>query len=138
LLQRLSFVHDLFGKPLHTFPDHALASFEAMVRAATALFLSLFAAPVTTETVNVQGRGAVDLTTYECRDINRSTIVQRVCYDAARSTLLVAVRGGYQQYCNLSAEAYAAFMEAPSMGLFFNRNIRATASGERYRCGALR
>ena len=107
-----------------------------MVRAATALFLSLFAAPFAPETVDVRGRGAVDLKTFECRDINRSTIVQRVCYDAMQSTLLVAVRGGYQQYCNLSAETYAAFMDAPSMGLFFNRNIRATASGDRYRCGA--
>jgi hypothetical protein len=109
--------------------------FQAMVRAATALFLSLFTAPVTSETVDVPGRGVVDLRTFECRDINRSTIVQRVCYDAARDYLLVAVRGAYHQYCRVSAETYAAFMGAPSMGLFFNRNVRAMASGERYRCG---
>lgn len=107
---------------------------DTMVRAATALFLSLVAAPVTSETVDVRGRGAVDLKTFECRDINRSTIVQRVCYDAAQSTLLVAVRGAYHQFCSVPAKTYAAFMDAPSMGFFFNRNIRATASGERYRC----
>ena len=83
-----------------------------MVRAATALFLSLFAAPFTPETVDIRGRGAVDLKTFECRDINRSTIVQRVCYDAAGSTLLVAVRGAYQQFCSVPAQTYAAFMEA--------------------------
>jgi KTSC domain-containing protein len=105
-----------------------------MVRAATALFLSLFAAPVASETVDVPGRGVVDLRTFECRDINRSTIVQRVCYDAAQGYLLIAVGGAYQQYCSVSAETYAAFMGAPSMGWFFNRNVRATASGERYRC----
>jgi hypothetical protein len=136
LLQRLSFEHDLFGKPLHTFPDHALACFEAMVRAATALFLSLFATPFAPETVDVRGRGVVDLKTFECRDTGRSTIVQRVCYDAAGSTLLVAVRGAYHQFCSVPAATYAAFMDAPSMGLFFNRNVRAAASGERYRCGA--
>jgi hypothetical protein len=106
-----------------------------MVRAATALFLSLFAAPVTSEMVDVRGRVAIDLEMFECRDINRSTVVQRVCYDAAQSTLVVAVRGGYQQFCGVPVETYTAFMDAPSMGLFFNRNIRATASGERYRCG---
>jgi hypothetical protein len=105
-----------------------------MVRAATALFLSLFTTPVTSETVDVRGRGAVDLRAFECRDINRSTIVQRVCYDAARSTLLVAVGGAYHQFCSVPAETYAAFMDAPSMGWFFNRNVRATTPGERYRC----
>ena len=49
-----------------------------MVRAA-ALILSLFSAPVVPETIDL-GRGApVDLASFECRDINRSTIVQRVC-----------------------------------------------------------
>jgi KTSC domain-containing protein len=108
-----------------------------MVRAATALFLSLFAAPFTSETVDVRGRGAVDLKTFECRDINRSTIVQRVCYDAAGSTMLVAVRGAYHQFCSVPGETHAAFMDAPSMGLFFNRNVRTAASGDRYRCEAL-
>lgn len=105
-----------------------------MVRAATALFLSLFAAPVTSETVDVTWRGVVDLRTFECRDINRSTIVQRVCYDAAQATLLVAVKGAYRQYCGVSTETYAAFMGSPSMGLSFNGNVRTAASGERYRC----
>jgi hypothetical protein len=105
-----------------------------MVRAATALLLSLFAAPITSEKVEVRGRAAVDLATFECRDINRSTVVQRVCYAAAQRTLLVEVRGAYQQFCNVPAETYAAFMVAPSMGLFFRRNVGEPASSARYRC----
>ena len=81
------------------------------------------------------GRGAVDLRTFECRDINRSTIVQRVCYDAAQQHPAGRSREArYQQFCNVPAETYAALMDAPSMGLFFNRNVSAPASGERYRC----
>jgi len=107
-----------------------------MVRAATALLLSLFSAPISSEKVEVRGGGTVDLLSFECRDINRSTIVQRVCYEAAQRTLLVEARGAYQQFCNVPAETYAAFMVAPSMGLFFNRNVSAGASNERYRCPA--
>jgi KTSC domain len=104
-----------------------------MVRAFTALLLGLLASPITSETVDVRGRGGVDLGTFECRDINRSTIVQRVCYEAAHSTLVVAAGGVHDQYCGVPTETYAAFMVAPSMGLFLNRNIRALADN-RYRC----
>ena len=106
-----------------------------MVRAFTALLLGLLASPVTSERIDVRGRGVVDLGTFECRDINRSTIVQRVCYEAAHSTLVVAARGVYDQYCGVPPETYAAFMAAPSMGLFLNRNILVTPD-ERYRCEA--
>jgi hypothetical protein len=104
-----------------------------MVRAVTALLLGLLASPVDSETIDVRGRGTVDLRTFECRDINRSTVVQRVCYDVAQSYLVVAVGGVYDQFCGVPAKTYAAFMVAPSMGLFLNRNIRAASEG-RYRC----
>ena len=106
-----------------------------MVRAFTALLLGLLASPITSETIDVTGRGAVDVGTFECRDINRSTIVQRVCYEAAHSTLVVAANGVYDQYCGVPSETYAAFMVAPSMGLFLGRNIRTAPDG-RYRCEA--
>ena len=107
-----------------------------MVRAATALFLSLVAAPVTSETVDVRGRGAVDLKTFECRDINRSSLIQRVCYDQAQRYLIVGIRGNYEDFCELPPQAYTGFMTAPSMGQFFKENLRAR--GDRYGCGSHR
>ena len=103
-----------------------------MVRIAT-LLLHLFAAEVGSETVDVRDRGPIDLQTFECRDITRSSILQRVCYDRAQRHLIVAVKGAWDQYCDLPAETYDALMGAPSMGQFFNRNIRA-ASGAAYAC----
>jgi hypothetical protein len=52
-----------------------------MVKAATALVLLLLTAEVRSEIVDVKYRGPVDLKTFECRDINRSSFIQRVCYD---------------------------------------------------------
>ena len=100
-----------------------------MVRAAAAILVHLLAAPVVSETIDVAGRGAVDLDSFECRDVTRSSIVQRVCYDHAQRHLIVAVRGAYDQYCDLPAETFGALMTAPSMGQFFNRNIRAGPYG---------
>ena len=59
--------------------------------------------------------------------------MQRVCYDRAERHLIVAVKGAYDQYCDLPAETFDALMGAPSMGQFFNRNIRGT-SGARFAC----
>ena len=96
-----------------------------MVRAA-ALILSLFSAPIGPETVDLSG--------FDCRDINRSTIVQRVCYCASERTLLVAVRGSYQHYCGVPAQTYDALMIAPSMGIFLNRVLRIAGADGRYAC----
>ncbi|MET3838434.1 KTSC domain-containing protein [Bradyrhizobium sp. OAE829] len=103
-----------------------------MVRIAT-LLLHLFAAEIGSETVDVRDRGPIDLGTFECRDITRSSIVQRVCYDHARRHLVVALKGAYDQYCDLPAETYDALLNAPSMGGFFNRHIRGQ-SGAAFAC----
>jgi hypothetical protein len=105
-----------------------------MIRTTTALILHLFTAEVGSETVDVRNRGTVDLRTFECRDINRSSILQRVCYDSAQRHLIVAVNGIYAQYCELPPETYDGLMAAPSMSHFFNRNIRGSESGGRYDC----
>ena len=104
-----------------------------MVRAAAAIFVHLLATPVVSETIDVAGRESVDLSSFECRDITRSSIVQRVCYDRAQRHLIVAIKGAYDQYCDLPAETFDALMGAPSMGQFFNRNIRA-APGAAFAC----
>jgi hypothetical protein len=109
-----------------------------MIRTATALILHIFTAEVGSETVDVRDRGTVDLGTFECRDINRSSLIQRVCYDKAQRTLIVSVKGTYDQFCELPAPTFEHLMGAPSMGQFFNRNIRGSGSGGRYDCRAHR
>lgn len=104
-----------------------------MVRAAT-LILSLLAAPVGPETVDLGRHGIVDISTFDCRDINRSTMIQRVCYDATQRSLLVAVRGSYQHYCGVPLETFDALMNAPSMGIFVNRVLRIAGADGRYAC----
>ncbi len=103
-----------------------------MVRTAAAILMHLLVAPVVSETVDVGGRG-IDLKGFECRDISRSSIVQRVCYDRAEHHLIVAVKGAYDLYCDLPAETFDALLGAPSMGQFFNRNIKS-AAGAPYAC----
>jgi len=105
-----------------------------MVKAAIALVLLLLTAEVRSETVDVKYRGSVDLETFECRDINRSSFIQRVCYDKPQSYMIINLRGTYYHYCELPAATYDALMGAPSMGQFYNANIKGSGSDGPYDC----
>src|SRR5436190_18610949 len=109
-----------------------------MIRAATSLIAFLLTAPVDSETVDVKDRGTIDLATFECYDINRSSLIQRVCYDHAQRYLIVGISGRYDDYCELPQQTFDGFMTAPSMGQFFNQNIRGSGSSDRYDCRAHR
>ncbi|MBR0717786.1 KTSC domain-containing protein [Bradyrhizobium liaoningense] len=109
-----------------------------MIRTIALLLSQLLTTPIVSETVDIRGRGEVDLASFECRDINRSTVLQRVCYDRAQHELVVAIGGAYDRYCGVPARTVDGLMGAPSMGQFFNQNIRRHVSGGRYDCPAER
>ena len=79
-------------------------------------------------------RGPVDLKTFECRDINRSSFIQRVCYDKAQSYMVINLRGTYYHYCELPPATFDGLMGAPSMGQFYNQNIKGSGSDGPYDC----
>jgi hypothetical protein len=86
------------------------------------------------ETVMVDARGAVDLTPFVCQDITRSSLVNRVCYDAANRTMIVQVKTAYSQYCGVPEAARDGFLNAPSMGQYYNANIRSFGAEPQYQC----
>jgi hypothetical protein len=105
-----------------------------MVRTATALVVLLLTAEVRSETVNVKYRGPVDLKTFECRDTPRSSFIQRVCYDKPQSYMIINLRGTYYHYCELPPATFNGLMGAPSMGQFYNQNIKGSGSDGPYDC----
>jgi hypothetical protein len=63
------------------------------------LAVSVFVAfPAWAETVDVRYFGVVDLASYECADITRSSFVNRVCYDEAEQHMVVQLRETYYAY----------------------------------------
>ena len=105
-----------------------------MIKAVAGLVALVLTAPFGTETIDVTGYGKVDLATFDCRDIRRSTLIQRACYDGAERQLIVSIKGRYEQYCGLAADTFGGFMGAPSMGRFYIQNIRGVVADERYTC----
>jgi hypothetical protein len=86
------------------------------------------------ETVDVERRGAVDLTPFVCQDITRSSLVNRVCYDAANRTMIVQLNSAYAQYCDVPEAARDSFLNAPSMGQYYIANIKGSGAEAPYHC----
>ena len=105
-----------------------------MVRIVIALLVQFAATAGNAESVDVKYRGLVDLKTFECRDINRSSFIQRVCYDKAQSYMVIRLKGTYYHYCELPPATFDGLMDAPSMGQFFNQNIKGAGSDGPYDC----
>jgi hypothetical protein len=78
------------------------------------------------EVVDVGSHGSVELNeNFDCRDIKRSSIIQRVCYQEKQRYLIVNIKGTYRQYCDVPISTYDAFMGAFSMGLLKERSSPA-------------
>ena len=95
-----------------------------MTRIAFILALIFSATWQEAETVDVRDRGRVDLKRFACQDITRSSLIGRVCYDSANRYMLVQRSGIYDHYCELPKVTHDAFLNAPSMGQYFNANIK--------------
>src|SRR6476619_582872 len=105
-----------------------------MIRPIVTALAVLIATPVSSETVDVKYRGPVDLKPFACTDTARSSFIQRVCYDKAQSYMLISLRGTYYHYCQLPPAICDAFMAAPSLGTFYNRQIKGSGADGPFDC----
>src|SRR5882757_4429503 len=90
------------------------------------------------ETVDVENRGTVTLKPFACQDITRSSLVNRVCYDAANRSMVVQVNAAYFQHCEVPPATLDAFLNARSMGQYYNTNIKGSGPQRAYHCVAHR
>jgi KTSC domain len=86
------------------------------------------------ETVTVKYRGPVTLDTFQCANIDRSSLLQRVCYDAAQQYMVILLKGTYYHYCEIDQGTVDNLLSAPSMGKYFNANIKGSGLDDPFDC----
>jgi hypothetical protein len=86
------------------------------------------------ESVFVKYRGDVPLDTFQCATIDRSSLVERVCYDAAQQYMVILLKGTYYHYCEIGQGTVDELLVAASMGKYFNANIRGSGSEGPFDC----
>jgi hypothetical protein len=87
------------------------------------LLVLLSTTPALAETVDVKYRGTVDLAPFVCQD-TVSSFVNRVCYDKAKSYMLIKLKQTYYHYCTIDADTVGRLLSAESEGRFYNANIK--------------
>jgi hypothetical protein len=86
------------------------------------------------ETIDVKHYGTLDLAPFACTDVSRSSFINRTCYDKAKQFMVVQLRGTYYPYCEMQVATYEAFLAAPSMGKYYNANIKGSGTDGPFDC----
>lgn len=76
------------------------------------------------ESVFVQYRGEVDLQSFDCSDVSRSSFINRVCYDRRLAYMLISLNQKFYHYCEIDPGTVKSLLAAPSMGAFYNSEIK--------------
>jgi hypothetical protein len=88
----------------------------------------------TAETIDVKYYGKLDLAPFACTDISRSSFINRACYDQSKQFMVVQLRSVYYPYCELPPAIFDAFLAAPSMGRYYNANIKGSGVDGPFDC----
>ncbi|WP_425907787.1 KTSC domain-containing protein [Nitrobacter sp. TKz-YC02] len=102
-----------------------------------AVFITAYLAGVSwvmAETIDVKYYGKLDLARFACTDVSRSSFINRACYDKSQQFMVVQLRSVYYPYCEMPAPTFEAFLTAPSMGKYYNANIKGSGSNGPFDC----
>jgi hypothetical protein len=72
----------------------------------------------------VKYRGPLDLAPFDCQDVTRSSLVNRVCYDKHEQYMIIKLRDTDYHYCEIPAGIVSELRSAESIGRYYNTFIR--------------
>jgi KTSC domain-containing protein len=85
--------------------------------------------PASAEEVCVKYHKCLDVDQFKCETITRSSFIKRVCYLQTKRYMIIKLKETYYHYCNMGPEINSEFLAAPSMGRYYNDNIRSKPDG---------
>lgn len=94
-----------------------------------ALMLGIASISASAESVYVKYRGSVELKTFTCNWVSRSSVVNRLCYDQKEEYVVVNLTGTYYHYCEVPSIVVSNWLSASSMGRYYNAQVKG-----RYDC----
>ena len=100
---------------------------------ASSIPVILITAPQTTsaETISPANNEFLNL---NCQDIDRSSFIERICYDEGQEYMLIRLSGRLYHYCHIEPGTFRNFLSAPSMGEFYNAQIKGREVARPYDC----
>jgi hypothetical protein len=101
------------------------------MRIIAACALAFFASnpPAFAECVTVKYRDTpVCLDTFECTKTPQSSFVREICYDSAKSYMLIQLNETWYHYCSVDRASVDGLLKGPSVGQNYNKDFRSHGS----------
>jgi hypothetical protein len=95
-----------------------------LVGGAIIALVAIGALRTSSEIVDVRYRGPVDLKHFSCTNVERSSVVKRVCYDQSNHYMVISLNGIYYHYCEIDNATVTSLLAADSKGHFYNAAIK--------------
>jgi KTSC domain len=105
-----------------------------MNRALPLALALLLPGPLAAEEVCVKYHKCVPLNQFQCTDLTRSSFVERVCYAESKRYMIIKLQGTYYHYCQIGPATVAELLAAPSIGRYYNANIKSAATNRAFDC----
>jgi len=67
----------------------------------------------------------VCLDTFICTETPQSSFVQQICYDAAKSYMLIKLNETWYHYCSVDRASIDGLIHASSVGTYYNQHFRS-------------
>jgi hypothetical protein len=67
----------------------------------------------------------VCLNTFACQETPQSSFVRKVCFDAAKSYMLIKLNDTWYHYCAVDRSSVDNLINAASVGTYYNQNFRS-------------
>jgi hypothetical protein len=88
--------------------------------------IQLTSRPALAECITVKYRDTpVCLNTFACTETPQSSFVREVCFDAAKSYMLIKLNETWYHYCAVDRASVENLIKAPSVGAYYNQNFRS-------------
>jgi hypothetical protein len=68
---------------------------------------------------------SVCLDTFVCNETPQSSFVQKICYDAAKSYMLIELNDTWYHYCAVDHASVDNLVHASSVASYYNENFRS-------------
>lgn len=105
------------------------------MKALAGLLVALaFAAPLRAENLCPRYGECVPADKFACQDVDRSSLVTRVCYNEEKSYMIIRLKQQDYHYCGVDPQTVSDLLTAQSMGRFYNQNIKVGATNGRFDC----
>lgn len=98
------------------------------------VFAVLAVSPASAEELCPKYGKCVPADQFACQEVDRSSVVTRVCYNEAKAYMIIRLKKTDYHYCDVDPATVSDLLTSQSIGRFYNKHIKGSATDGRFDC----